>query len=119
MSEDKTNPAYYRTGLSDRIECIDICRHLPFALGNACKYVWRAGGKEDAALDLDKAVWYLRDYAKHPVRVPLDAPESLAKLLEGHDEVSRLKVECLRKITAGYPRTAVKLVHKLKKEMCK
>lgn len=119
MSEDRTNPAYYRTGLSDRIECIDICRHLPFALGNACKYVWRAGGKEDAALDLDKAVWYLTDYSRHPVRVPMDAPAAMAKLLEGKDAVGRLKIECLCKITAGYPRSAIKVIERLKKEMCK
>ena len=119
MSEDRTNPAYYRTGLSDKIECIELCRHLPFALGNACKYIWRAGGKEDAALDLDKALWYLSDYISHPVRVPMDAPAAMAMLLEGGDTVSRLKVECLRKITTGHPRAAAKAVARLKKEMCK
>lgn len=47
------------------IECIQISRHLPFNLGNALKYIWRAGfgGKKnvDPVEDLQKAVWYLND----------------------------------------------------------
>lgn len=45
------------------IECIDIVRHLNFDLGNAIKYIWRAGQKdpETEIEDLKKAAWYLAD----------------------------------------------------------
>lgn len=42
------------------IECIDIAEHFGFSLGNAVKYIWRAGLKSpDALTDLRKARWYL------------------------------------------------------------
>jgi hypothetical protein len=33
------------------------------------KYIWRVGfgGKEDDAVDIEKAVWYLNDYLRNPV----------------------------------------------------
>ena len=55
------------------IECIDIIRHYTCDIANAIKYLWRAGlkpemGKEDAEKemeDLNKALWYIKDYRKH------------------------------------------------------
>lgn len=41
------------------VECIQITEHMNFCLGNAIKYIWRAGLKQDAIEDLKKAVWYL------------------------------------------------------------
>ena len=54
------------------IEVIDITRHLDFDLGNAVKYILRAGKKQDASLsdvektveDLKKAIWYINDKIK-------------------------------------------------------
>lgn len=46
------------------IECIVLVRLCPFSLGNAIKYVWRAGEKNDIIEDLKKAIWYLDDYTK-------------------------------------------------------
>lgn len=45
------------------IECIDIVRHMSFNIGNAVKYLWRAGLKEDNSVvqDLRKANWYIAD----------------------------------------------------------
>lgn len=43
------------------IETIDVVRHLDFDLGNAIKYLWRAGLKGDAVQDLEKAIWYIQD----------------------------------------------------------
>jgi hypothetical protein len=40
------------------IECIDVVEHMPFNIGNAIKYLWRAGLKGDAIEDLKKAAWY-------------------------------------------------------------
>lgn len=41
------------------IECIDVVEHLSFNLGNAIKYLWRAGDKGDLDQDLRKAIWYI------------------------------------------------------------
>ena len=67
------NPAYYRQGSG--VECIDVVRHLPFAQGNAMKYVWRAGHKNDIKQDLDKALWYVNDCIAQKSAVPIiDSP---------------------------------------------
>ena len=56
---DPTNPPHYRSHPSG-VECITITEHMNFNLGNAVKYIWRAGLKtEDAHTDLAKAVWYV------------------------------------------------------------
>lgn len=51
------------------IECIDVIRDMPSWKGNAIKYLWREGLKEDVSLsdiekeieDLEKAIWYIQD----------------------------------------------------------
>lgn len=63
-SDNVNHPAHYEAGYTTKIECIDIARHMPFCLGNAFKYAWRAGkkgGTEKAIEDLKKALWYLAD----------------------------------------------------------
>lgn len=67
------HPPHY-TWLKDKcgIEVIDIARHMDFDLGNAIKYILRAGLKKDASLsdnqkeieDLKKAIWYINDRIK-------------------------------------------------------
>lgn len=58
MSRDAINPPHYRSHPSG-IEAIEITEHFNFCLGNAVKYIWRAGMKDDAVQDLEKARWYL------------------------------------------------------------
>jgi hypothetical protein len=42
------------------IECIDVVECYNFNVGNAIKYLWRAGLKSDNAVeDLQKAAWYV------------------------------------------------------------
>ncbi len=43
------------------IECIQITEHHNFCIGNAIKYLWRAGLKEGESTerDLKKAIWYI------------------------------------------------------------
>jgi len=41
------------------IECIEVVEHMNFCLGNAMKYIWRAGEKGDALQDLQKARYYI------------------------------------------------------------
>ena len=65
------HPEWYNQHPSG-IECIEVTRHYCFSIGNAIKYLWRAGLKKDAALedkqkeieDLKKAVWYINDRIK-------------------------------------------------------
>lgn len=63
------HPSHYATqALPRHIECQDIRRHLPQAVADAFKYVWRSGAKgtdEDADTDIRKAVWYLDDFLEH------------------------------------------------------
>lgn len=67
--KDNVNHPKHYTSDPSGIECIDITRHRNFNVGNAIKYLWRAGLKIDADKssinkqieDLEKAVWYLVD----------------------------------------------------------
>lgn len=52
------NPPHYQQHPSG-VECITITEAFNFNLGNAIKYIWRAGLKGDAVTDLEKAAWYL------------------------------------------------------------
>ena len=60
MSDPVNHPPHYTTHPSG-IECIQITEHMNFCLGNAVKYLWRAGLKdgEDELKDLKKAIWYI------------------------------------------------------------
>ena len=73
-NENVSHPSHY-TWLKDKcgIEVIDITRHLDFDLGNAIKYILRAGRKpiinenlsddfyRAAIQDLKKALFYIND----------------------------------------------------------
>ena len=52
-----SHPAKCKCG--EGIECIQITEHMNFCLGNAIKYIWRAGSKDDPIEDLKKAVFYI------------------------------------------------------------
>lgn len=59
MEDDPVNhPRHYNSHPSG-IEAIEICEHHNFNVGNAIKYLWRAGLKGNALEDLRKARWYL------------------------------------------------------------
>lgn len=65
------HPKYYNSDPSG-IECIEVARHRNFNVGNALKYLWRAGLKQEEGLsskekqieDLNKAIWYINDEIK-------------------------------------------------------
>lgn len=58
MSDMIDHPAHYNAHPAG-IECIDVVEHLNFNIGNAIKYLWRAGLKTaDPTEDLRKAAWY-------------------------------------------------------------
>ena len=71
MNDNVNHPAHY-TSHPSGVECITITRHYCFAIGNAIKYLWRAGLKQEEGItdrhkeieDLRKAVWYINDRIK-------------------------------------------------------
>lgn len=58
MHDPVNRPKHY-TEHPSGIECIQITEHMNFCLGNAVKYIWRAGLKGDAIEDLQKAHFYI------------------------------------------------------------
>lgn len=68
-SVDMVNhPPHYKSDPSG-VECIEITRHRNFNVGNAIRYLWRAGLKNitnKTALtiqieDLEKSIFYIKD----------------------------------------------------------
>lgn len=55
---DVTHPSHYQK-VAGVLEPIDFCRLFPFAFGNVCKYLLRAGHKDSELSDLCKAYRYL------------------------------------------------------------
>lgn len=72
VKEDKVNHPKHYTSHPSGVECITITRHYCFSIGNAIKYLWRAGLKKELGLsdklkeieDLNKAIWYINDRIK-------------------------------------------------------
>lgn len=70
--KDNINPSHYKSHPSG-IEAIEITQHYNFCVGNAIKYLWRNGLKEDVGTDpvskqvedLKKAEWYVQREIKN------------------------------------------------------
>lgn len=60
MFDNVNHPKHYTSDPSG-IECIQITQHRNFCIGNAIKYLWRAGLKDSNTQieDLNKAIWYI------------------------------------------------------------
>lgn len=74
MSNDNINHPKHYTDTPFGLEVIDITEHYNFCIGNALKYIMRAGLKCEKGMtqeekmmeDLGKAVWYLnREIHRH------------------------------------------------------
>ena len=63
QNDPVSHPSHY-TSHPSGVECLTITRHMNFNLGNAMKYIWRAGLKQDSVEDLKKAVFYINDEIK-------------------------------------------------------
>ena len=61
------HPSYYQD--PSGVECITVARYRDFNIGNALKYLWRAGLKTEKGIsdidkqieDLKKAIFYIND----------------------------------------------------------
>lgn len=61
VGDPVNHPSHY-TWLPNGLEVIDVTKHFNFVLGNALKYIMRAGRKGGADSELEdllKARWYL------------------------------------------------------------
>lgn len=67
MAQDNVNHPKHYTSHPSGVECIEIVQHHDFCIGNAIKYLWRAGLKTEFGMmdkdkhieDLEKAIWYI------------------------------------------------------------
>ena len=72
MTKDNVNHPQHYISHPSGCECIEITRHYCFSIGNAIKYLWRAGLKHEEGMedrqkeieDLKKAIWYINDRIK-------------------------------------------------------
>lgn len=67
MNKDKINPAHYKATDGSDYQVIDFIEEydlFDFRLGNATKYLCRAGKKEGETINVDtkKALWYINRY---------------------------------------------------------
>jgi len=77
---DAIHPKHYKEHPSG-VECIDIAEHFGFNLGNAIKYIWRAGLKGDSLEDLKKAEWYLKRQIKNIEGIKCEQKSSITDTL--------------------------------------
>ena len=79
---NSTGPHYYRRG---SIQVWDFIRDqgLNFHLGNAIKYICRAGHKESRIADLSKAIHYLQNELENEI---LNEPSQRVSLWLSSDE---------------------------------
>lgn len=69
---DNVNHPKHYTSDPSGVECIQITKYRDFCIGNAIKYLWRAGLKSDSNVtdkekeieDLQKAIWYINEKIK-------------------------------------------------------
>jgi len=67
MSHDPVNNPSHYTSHPSGIECIQVTEFMDFCIGNAIKYLWRAGlkieegldAKEKQIQDMRKAIFYI------------------------------------------------------------
>ena len=66
ITVDQVNHPMHYTSDPSGVECLQITRHRNFNVGNACKYLWRAGLKDESKTiqDLEKAIFYIQDEIK-------------------------------------------------------
>lgn len=73
LNNDPVNHPKHYTSHPSGVECIEITEHYNFCIGNAIKYMWRCGLKNDSNADprakqiedLKKAIWYINREIKN------------------------------------------------------
>lgn len=77
MEKEKVHHPEHYGGSDNVYEAIKVieAHGLDFHLGNAVKYILRAGKKEDEKTDLQKAIWYLQRRLENIEREPASRDE--------------------------------------------
>ena len=97
MTDNVNKPPHY-TAHPSGVECIQITEHMNFCLGNAMKYIWRAGLKQNEVEDLKKAVWYLN---REIERLENGKEEGLRESVSGEHSESKKFTEPYRRVEAN------------------
>lgn len=98
MADNVNHPTHY-TSHPSGVECIEITEHYSFCVGNAIKYLWRAGLKKDGTLDdidkeiedVQKAAWYVQRHLENLQKKKKQMVEE--ELDRKFDEAARVQVE--------------------------
>lgn len=98
MADNVNHPTHY-TSHPSGVECIEITEHYCFCVGNAIKYLWRAGLKKDGTLadidkeieDVQKAAWYVQRHLENLQKKKKQMAEE--ELNRKFDEAARVQVE--------------------------
>ena len=87
VSNQSYGPQYYKRG---SIEVWDFIRDqgLNFHLGNAIKYVCRAGHKHSKIEDLEKAIHYLQNELTHEKELYFRASQGISYSLQPNEQPS-------------------------------
>lgn len=88
---DKVNSPKHYTSHPSGVECINITEHYNFCVGNAIKYLWRQGLKEEDGYeavdkqieDCKKAIWYINRHIE-------SISKGMDKPLTNKEKVDRL-----------------------------
>jgi hypothetical protein len=109
---EPVNPGHYRLG---KVELIDLVELLTFNLGNAVKYLVRAGKKGDLVEDLKKGIWY----AERELFRVAGKKSELAEVRERSATAERahgMTNDALHSELADYERTVAGLLEQLRSE---
>ena len=98
MADNVNHPTHY-TSHPSGVECIEITEHYSFCVGNAIKYLWRAGLKKDGTLadidkeieDVKKAAWYVQRHLENLQKKKKQMAEE--ELDKKSNETARVQVE--------------------------
>lgn len=113
LADPINNPAHYQAvchcpNCGHAIEAISITERFSFIVGNALKYLLRAGRKDgaDAAQDYGKAAWYATraaEQARRATERAATAPQAVPTYIEpvqpvpgAHEALARLRREYQR-----------------------
>lgn len=104
MKHDVINsPSHYAEGR--KFEPIAVIEDwgLNYHLGNALKYISRAGRKDEITQDLRKAVWYIERYIAEQETPQEEPQEGYSHLLGLYDEIAAANPRDLIPLESAHP----------------
>jgi len=105
---DAINPTHYKNTPpnTDIVgECIDYSEKLGFCLGNAFKYIWRAGLKGPFEEDLNKGLWYMSRFLAQPDPYPTLFTHLMYRQGYNSNTLITPRAYCLEMLCTGTPRS--------------